>query len=257
MNVTDINISNFYARVIDARDKIAAVREDGKSIRVSIPVVYPNGNMAALEITPSDASAFITDMGLGHLESEYSGAEAYFDSQAKKAAERFGVSYDGYNLFAIEVPITNLESAMIAVANASVQAASNAIYRSIEDRSSASNDQVYERLLGVFGANSVEKSVEIKGLRETWPAHNVVVLNTGSTAIFEYVSSHQTSISNKFYMYSDLMNSEKTLSLNSVVENINSFNKAKGQLLADISHVVPIAAKNSQYERYAKMLNVA
>lgn len=257
MTTTVPTTSGFYSRVIEARDRIASVRADGASVRVSVPVVYPNGNMAALELTPNDDSVFITDMGLGHLESEYSGAEAYFDSQAKKAAERFGVSYDGYNLFALRVPLGSLEAAMVSVANASVQAATNAIFRSMEDRASASNEQVFERLTSVFGKNSVEKTMEIKGLRDTWPVHNVVPLESGAKAVFEYVSSHQTSISNKFYMYSDIKNSDNKFSLNSVVESMDAFNKAKGQLLADISHVIPLTAANDQFRRYASLVNVA
>lgn len=92
-----------------------------------MPVLYPNGNAVSVEITPNGDNLFISDMGIGHLEAEYAGASAYYGAQARRAAESFGISYDGYSVFAAKASFGQLEAAVLAVANASVQAAALAI----------------------------------------------------------------------------------------------------------------------------------
>ena len=40
-------------------------------------------------------NCFVSDFGFGSMEAEMYGAESFYESNAKKAADRFGVGFDG------------------------------------------------------------------------------------------------------------------------------------------------------------------
>jgi hypothetical protein len=240
-----------------AVQRLVSARADGDGVSISLPITYPNGNMAAVHISQNKDVYFVSDQGLGHLEAEYSGADDYFDGQAKKAAEEFGVSYDGYSLFALKVSLGRIDGAVIAVANASVRAAAAAIYRSLEAKSRYTNDEVFVRLVDFFGAASVTKKATIDGARDAWDVHNIVKPENGRSSVFEFVASHQASIASKFYMFSDLRDSANHLTLCSVVENLTDFNKVKSRQLADISNVIAFNAKKETFVRFANLEKAA
>ena len=246
-------------RVSDALSRIVRVKRDGEKLTINLPILYPNGNGSAVEITPNGDKLFVSDMGLGHFEAEFSGASSYYDAQANSAASRYGIRYDGHSVFAVKVSMHQLEAAIGAVANASVQAATEAIHKSVEDTSRRWNEDVFDRLKSVFDNSLISKTADISGFRDTWEAHNVVTLRSGGVAIFEFVSAHTNSVSNKFMMFSDIANSNEAdaISLNGVVEDIPAFNKARGSMLGDIAEIVALDATNDDFRRAAYRLQAA
>jgi hypothetical protein len=227
-------------------------RHDGQGIRVSVPVLFPSGSGAAVEILAGGEQAFVSDIGLGHLEAEYGGASEYFDAQAKRAADQFGVSYDGYSIFALSVPLDRIEGGIAAIANASVRAASLAILRAVEDKDRRQNDVVYERITRVFDKKSVAKTMDLRGQRDHYSAHNVVLFPSGEKAVFEFVSPHRNSISNKFLMFSDLVDSEAPLALNAVIESRAAM-PSVGAMLEDVGNFIELAANDNLYRQYAHL----
>jgi hypothetical protein len=241
----------FADAVEEAVRKIVSFRAAPNGFSVSVPVSYPNGNFAALHVSENGGTVLVTDQGLGRLESEYFGADLYFDAQAQKAADAFGVAYDGYSLFALKVPLSRIDGALAAVANASVRAAASAIQRASEIKARYTNEQIFDRLVEFFGARRVEKHTEIQGAHDRWEVHNVVSLENRLQSVFEFVAGHQASIAAKFYMFSDLKKTDQKISLCSVVEDMDAFRKAKSRPLADISNVVPFTAPKEVFEMYA------
>jgi hypothetical protein len=240
------------SRVSEALSRIVTLRQDGQRYQITLPVLYPNGNSAAVEISPNGGRLFVSDMGLGHLEAEYSGASAYFDRQAQRVAERYGIKYDGHNVFAIDVSMHQVEAAISAVSNASVQAASSAILKSLEDKDRSWNEEVYERVVSVFDQSNVQRTEDISGVKDIWTAHNVVSLRSGGKAIFEFVSPHANSVANKFMMFSDLAEAKEPLALNCVVPDLEKFNRARGAMLSDLATVITLGASNDQFAALAK-----
>ncbi|WP_147307901.1 hypothetical protein [Fulvimarina endophytica] len=240
-------------RVSDALSRIVRVEEEGGKYTINLPILYPNGNGSVVEITPNGDKLFVSDMGLGHFEAEFSGASSYYDAQANSAASRYGIRYDGHSVFAIKVGLHQIEAAIGAVANASVQAATQAIHKSIEDTSRRWNEDVFDRITDAFDKSLIAKTMEINGFRDAWEVHNVVTLESGGKAVFEFVSPHTNSVSNKFMMFSDIANSDEAnlISLNGVVEDIPKFNKARGTMLSDLAEIIALDASNDEYRRAA------
>ena len=167
------------------------------------------------------------------------------------SAERFGVGYDGLSVFAFWASLDRIEGALTAVANASVYAATVAIYRSVQEKEKQNNVELYEKVASIFGQAYVAKKVEISGRDAFWDAHNVVMLEDHRRAVFEFVSENSNSISSKFMMFSDLSKIEGAFSLNSVVRSIEGLGR-KGAMLADISNVIPLSASRTDFMKYAR-----
>lgn len=247
-----INLMTKLTERLDrAVSRLMAVRVDGDRVRVSVPVLYPSGSSSAVEIVINGEQCFVSDLGLGQTEAEMNGASNFYDHAARKSVERFGVGYDGLSVFAIWASLDKIESAILAVSNASVAAAAGAIYSAIDEKEKHKNDELFERVRHIFshsqifGHSDVSKQQEIIGRDAVWPAHNVVTLPNNRKVIFEFVSESQNSIAAKFMMFSDLARVEK-YSLNSVVRSIEKIGK-KGAMLADVSHVMQLEAGDNEY----------
>lgn len=222
---------------------------EGERARMAVPVLYPSGASAAVEIVLNGADCFVSDLALGQSEAEMQGAGGYFDAAARKAAKRFAVNYDGMSIFVIRTSIENIKSAIIAVANASVAASSSAIFRSLEEREKTNTEELFNKVTRAFGSSAVFREQELLGRDTTWNAHNVVVVDDRKI-VFEYVTENQVSIASKFMMFSDLSKSSQSYSLNSVVSSIDRIG-AKAAMLADVSFVMQLAANDDEYRRRA------
>lgn len=234
-------------RLDKAVSRLMAIRIDGDRVRVSVPVLYPSGASGAVEIIVNGDNCFVSDLALGQAEAEMSGAVTFYDHCARKSAERFGVGYDGLSIFAVWASIDKIESAIMAVSNASVAAASGAIFRAIDEKEKQKNDELYEKIRKLFGPyNDVARQQEVLGRDAAWPAHNVVTLPNKTKVVFEFVSESQNSIASKYMMFSDLVRVEGHYSLNSVVRSVQRIGK-KGAMLADVSHVMQLEASNDEF----------
>jgi hypothetical protein len=242
--------ADFKGRLDQAVSRLMATRVDGDSARVAVPVLYPSGSGCAVDVVVNGDKCFVSDIALGHMEAEMQGANEFYDHCAKKAAERFGVGYDGLSVFASWASLDRIESAISAVANASVQAATAAIFRAMDEKEKQRNVELYERVSSIFGAHAVAKKAELVGRDASWEAHNVVTLPGSRKAVFEFVSESQNSIASKFMMFSDLSRLEGAVSLNSVVKSLDRIGK-KGSMLADVSNVLPITAAADEFIKYA------
>lgn len=243
----DINLSS---RIATAVSRLMVPRVDGDQARLSVPVLYPSGAGAAVEITMNGGKCFVSDIAHGQAEAEMHGASAFYSDAARKCAKRFGVDYDGMSIFAVWASIDNIEAAIMSVANASVSAASTAIFKALEEKDKKRNQELFDKVARIFGRSDVSKEEEIAGQHEIWPAHNVVTLPTGGKAVFEFVSSHPNSISSKFTMFSDLSKSSNRYALNSVVKSLEKFG-GKGLMLQDVSNVMVLGANDDEYRKRA------
>lgn len=237
-------------RIAEAIGKLVSTRFDGERVRISLPVLYPSGSGSAVEVIINGDNCFVTDFGFGLMEAEMYGAEEFYDGAARTSAMRFGVGFDGASVFAAWANLTRLEGAVAGVANASVQAAGNAIMRAVEEKEKRTNREVYDRVVEYFGTHAVVRQQDLQGRDEVWSAHNVIVIPGKKKAVFEFVTENSNSIANKFMMFSDLSKIENAYSLNSVVRSIPSMGK-KSAMLADVSNVLSLDSPRTLYLRYA------
>jgi hypothetical protein len=238
-------------RIEEAASSLISTHMEGERARIALPVLYPSGSGSAVDVMVNGSNCFVSDFAFGLMEAEMYGADEFYDSCARKAADRFGVGFDGASVFAAWASLDRLEGAICSVSNASVQAASFAIMRATEEKDKRNNREVFERVREIFGEKNVARQQDIAGREDTWPAHNVVKIPNKRLAVFEYVTANTNSIASKFLMFSDLSKVEDAYSLNSVVKNISSIGP-KGSMLADVSNVLQIDSSRDEYWRFLR-----
>ena len=237
-------------RVRKSLSRIASARGlDGRLV-VDIPVMYPSGATAVVEIERNRDRFWVSDMGHGLVEAEFVAAQDFYPPAARRIADEFGVQFDGNAIFALWVPEARLEAAMICVANASAQASAEAIRSASEAKDRRDSERIFERIQSVFGAPSVAKRMEISGRHAQWEAHNVVSFPDHRRAIFEPMSAHAGSVSSRFLMFSDLRAGDPAISLNAVVRDITALDE-KAQMVGDVANIVGLDASDEDYRRFA------
>ena len=86
-----IKIDEKFASVVDAVAKeIVTTEHFGSASLIKVPLMYPSGATAVVQITHAQGRFFVTDMGMGHQEAEMIGASILYNNSAKPLAEHFG-----------------------------------------------------------------------------------------------------------------------------------------------------------------------
>jgi hypothetical protein len=239
-------------RLADAAGKLMGARHGpGEKMLLDMPVVYPSGSSVVVDVEINGDKIWVSDMGMGHTEAMMMGAVESFQHVARGKATEFGVGYDGGAMFVLWAPVDRIEAAIVCVANASAQAAADAVRLASEVRHRKQEDAVFEKVTRIFGERSVARSHELSGRRSSWEVHNVVRLPNGRGAIFESMSKQHVSVSSKFLMFSDLREARIGFSLNAVVENIKALD-AKAQMVGDVANILELAAADEVFRQYGE-----
>jgi hypothetical protein len=216
---------------------------------LDVPVTYPSGSAVVVEIERNGDKVWVADMGVGFVEAEMMGARDSYQHLARAKAAEFGVSFDGDAMFVLWAALDRLEAAVVCVANASAQAAADAVRQASEVQSRRQADEVFERVKRAFGNSVVARSIDIAGKRTTWEAHNVVEFPNARRAVFEPMTKNAISVSSKFLMFSDLRDADLPMSLNVVVQDIKSLD-AKAQMVGDVANIIELDASDEVFWKY-------
>lgn len=241
-------------RVTEAVERLMGHRDaTGGKVMLDVPVSYPSGSSVVVEIEQNADRIWVSDMGMGLVEAEMMGAQDSYQRLARGKAEEFGVGYDNSAMFVLWASADRLEGAIVCVANASAQAAGDAVRHASEVQSRRQADVVFERVSHVFGKQAVTRNIEIAGKHTAWEAHNVVALSGAHRAIFEPMTKHPNSVSGKYLMFSDIRAAGSQISLNAVVESIPQLD-AKAQMIGDVANVVDIQAPDDTFREHGLAL---
>jgi hypothetical protein len=200
-----IKIDSEFAKIVDAvAREIVSTEHFGSASLVKVPLLYPSGAGAVVQITPNQDRFFVSDMGLGHQEAEMMGASVMYANSAKPIADHFGVRFDNQAFFVAEANREQLASAVTIIANCSVDAASQAAMKAAERRFEEDSDILYKRLVSVFTADEVERDIEFVGAStHRWPVA-AVVKHRSHIALFEPVNKFHTSVINAAVKFHDI-----------------------------------------------------
>jgi hypothetical protein len=187
---------------------------------ITMPLTYPSGSHAVVRVDVlAHDHHFVTDMGMGYLESEMMGVSLIYARHAAPIAEQVGIQFDHHAFALIDVPRDRLPGAVITVANASHQAVAVAAYKQAERKNAEDEERLYERLVKIFATERVNRDVSIVGASNTaWRVSNIVRLEHKVT-IFEPVSRHPNSITTATTKFHDLARLDDPPNRVAVVEN--------------------------------------
>lgn len=223
--------------------------DDGGRQLVSLPVRYPSGALATLEIAIGKTHVHVSDLGLGLHEAESLCTETGYNRFATLEAGRNGLRFDGHAITARDIPTAHAAAALTLVANASVNAAAAAIRADADRREAANLNVIFDKVRMAFPSAHIHKTIEISGGKTSWVAHNVVDLRNNRMAVYEPVSRHAISISTKFLMFSDLSD-RPDLTLNAVFDGTENLDP-KALMLRDVANIISVEDSVDTYRSKA------
>lgn len=190
-----IEVSNSSAKLVvdDAVRRLVTTSHFSAGSIVSMPVTYPSGTSITLEVSIRGGRCLVSDGGGGFQDAEMSGAARYFTNEATRIAASAGIRFDGRDLFATEIPAANLRGAMVAVANASAEAASAAVLRLVDRSDRDAQDVLFDRLTAVYRSKDVQRDVQLVGQSNHKWRISILVLDRVQQWMFEPVTGNYIS----------------------------------------------------------------
>lgn len=200
-----IKIDAKFASVVDAVAKeIVTTEHFGSASLIRVPLMYPSGATAVVQITNAKDRYFVTDMGMGHQEAAMIGASILYNNSARPLAEHFGIRFDNQAFFVAEANREQLASAITIVAKCSTEAASMSALKAAERKFEEDSDILYSRLVKVFAKAEIARDAEFVGSStHKWPVA-AIVKHGSKTALFEPVNKHHASVVNAAVKFHDI-----------------------------------------------------
>lgn len=151
-----------------ARALVSTRSSEGTAF-ITTPVTYPSGAHSLVRIDGMNDRWFVSDDGYGAQEADMMGASATFKRVARVVAERAGIGFDQKFLFVVEATRDELAGAVVAVANASVEAVRRTAMRVEEMHYAASRALFDERVESTFRGSTIVRQPEVFGASgRTW-----------------------------------------------------------------------------------------
>lgn len=224
-----------------ALNQLIDIRKEGESFHVHLPISYPGGDGTVVSVQIQKDLCRVGDLGLGHKDAFLSDAESSYLKLAKQASTSKGLRFSDHEISSHWSPLTHLPALMVNVATLSSLTSYEAM-RSTEERQVENfNEEIFHRISEIFGSQSVKKNADMRGAHASWKAHNVVLLESGHRAVFEYMSPHASSYTTKFAMFSDIRKVGNIVSLNAMVPRISDLDE-KAQIVGDVANILEITA---------------
>ncbi len=215
---------------------------------VSLPYIYPSGAFAVAHIASDNNRDvfFITDYGMGYEEAFLAGAGSTFARTARRIAKKKNVKFDGNQLFLSVVPKEQIVAAVIAVSDASVEAARHAIETHATQRADEMREALLDRLSGVVPRKRLHVDAELSGFSShKWKVDILAEPKSQKRIAIDIVSpGHANSLTSTYTKFSDIAQSNNAPRRVSVLRS--QAQKDAIKLLSRVSIVKPMDAKASE-----------
>lgn len=232
MAVTTKDSKSFQDVVRDAAAQLVWLDVHSGGHYVTTPLMYANGGFVVVRVEPAADKFFVSDFGAGFEEAQLIGEEATFKKVARTVAEANGIGFDTFAFFSIEVSLSQLPGAIAAIANSSQEAVNVTNLKASERKRKDDNAELFDRLSGVFGKDTIARDAAILGASNTeWHVASLVSVSRRQIA-FEAVSKHPNSVVHAAAKFSDITRIEEAPRCVSVVRS----KKSLGTYLGVLSH---------------------
>ncbi|MCB8875751.1 hypothetical protein [Acidisoma silvae] len=200
-----------------ARSLVQVTREGTRQL-VTLPLFYPSGAAATVEVKYVGPQFHINDCGLAYHEAEMLGGEYLFQRNAPKVAQKHGVQAGRQTLHWM-AQSDQLAGGIADVAGASTELARTIVERLAKRSETDIEDHLYPKLKKIFGKQNVSERVELSGASaHKWTVSALVQLG-GPTLAFQAVTNHHSSVYTSGIMLHDLFLLERKVVPIAVVRN--------------------------------------
>jgi hypothetical protein len=183
---------------------LVSVSHWGDASYVNLPLTMPSGTPATVRVSIVEGGFRVDDGGFAYREIDQIGFSRSFPSEAKKAAEREGLSFDRRLIYA-ECSWSELARRICDVGAASFDLADRVVRRAVDREEAELEDSLRERLERVFGYAHLDDSQEIAGSSSIRWNVSAIVRVERDVIIYQAVSPHANSINKASTAFHDLL----------------------------------------------------
>jgi hypothetical protein len=217
---------------------------------ITVPLLYPSGSHACVQIALHGDRFFVSDLGYGYQESQLIGAEGIFTKNATLIGQKYGVKFDNQSFFVAESSESMLASVVTIVSNCSVECASVAALKASEIRPKVEIEQLQAKLDRIFGANSVEKNSDFIGSSShKWPVA-AKVTNGQQKILFDFVTPFHVSVVSTSAKFHDIARLDFAPRRISIVKNVEKMKDYIG-ILSQSSNVFELDSEPEVFIKQA------
>lgn len=246
----NITVASSKQIIDEAVHRLVRTEHFAASTVVNLPILYPSGSTVAVEARLQGDRCFVSDMGNGFNEADLMGSSRYYPKIAQEVAEAAGIRFDGRAVFAGEASIDLIGGLITIVANCSHEAVAQSAFKLARKRDKAEEEQLYHRLVDVFGKPYVERNVEMRGAsNHAWAVASLVRIH-GHLAVFDSVVAYHSSVVNVATKMHDLARLEDPPARIAVTKDIKKLGDLVG-VVSQAANLIEFRSESSTYRKYA------
>ena len=175
--------------------------------RINMPVILASGSMASVTVWPEGGSDtfMVTDDGAALFEL-MSGAfsEKLFARVAKERCQRYGATFDGGAMLYLRVSAGQLKGAIITMANLMKEVVDETIQRSITQKASQIDFELWDKLERTFKGMQIQKRAHLIGESTAEHEFSAVLTTEKGLVAFDTFSSQGNSINSVYVKMADI-----------------------------------------------------
>jgi hypothetical protein len=232
-----------------ARDLVRLQRVNGSTF-INLPLLYPDGSSVTVRVDATAKGLRVSDNGFAFRDADDMGASRSFGQNKKAVAEEFGVQF-AQKLIFTETAADGLFDAVCDVAAASWQIASRVFSRLPDEGEVALEEELAERLAGLFGPAHVEKNKQLHGASSVaWPVSALVSFPDHKT-IFQAVGDNANSVNRSATAFRDLSLLPKPPRIVAVVRDLAALGARASLLTQASARIVEQASPDGRWKAAA------
>lgn len=200
-----VRIDKKFSTIVDqvARE-IVTTEHLGSASLIKTPMMYPSGAHVVIQVAQHGERFFISDLGMGHQESEMFGGSNFYNKAGRDLAEMAGIRFDNQAFFVAESSKEQLAGAVVVVANCSAEATVLASHRAAEKKYADDADLLYKKLVMTFPKAEVSRDVTFAGSStHVWPIA-ASVSHKERLTLFEPVTKNHSSVVSTHSKFTDI-----------------------------------------------------
>lgn len=247
-------ITSFDTIIRNVVGHLVTVRDSREGMVLSLPTMYPSGAPVCVNVAYDGQTCLVNDMGHGLHEAELAGvSDRLFRKVAREVSDEYGIQFDNFCFFAIQVPIEKVEGAIRIIGSASSKSVIASAAQMTEQRERTSRADLIDRLIDVYGKQRVEQDYSISGSSShKWVFAGSVTTALGR-AVFDVATPSPTSVFGVHTKVSDVRRLSSPPKCVIAVERFDLFKPDYRNLLQQAANMIEVSASREVYEKLASI----
>lgn len=195
----------FEEAVTEAVRGLVSVRHEASGSFIDTPLMYPSGGSVVVWVRREEPHYFVSDFGFAFKECVIMGADRrQYVSRAEVVAEAAGVNLGKDGAFEVLVSEGQLKGAIKAVANCAQETTLRFAHRIFQRRRADVGTIVQEKLIRLFGKESVARDYDFEGASHSHWHIDVAVKRGDDVALFDTVTPWAQSVAFTLAKFGDI-----------------------------------------------------